>query len=34
MAEHGSEAPGVGGSIPSQPINRGLLAQLVRALGS
>lgn len=34
MAEHGSEAPGVGGSIPSQSINRGLLAQLVRALGS
>ena len=34
LAEHGSEVPSVGGSIPSQSINRGLLAQLVRALGS
>ena len=34
MVEHGSEVPSVGGSIPSQSINRGLLAQLVRALGS
>lgn len=34
MVERGCEAPNVGGSIPSQSINQGLLAQLVRALGS
>ena len=34
MAEHGSEVPGVGGSTPPQSIDLGLLAQMVRALGS
>lgn len=34
MAEQRCEVPRVGGSIPSQSINRGLLAQLVRAPSS